>query len=166
VPETPSAARTLEHEVRIEAPPETVFSFFTDPAKLVRWMGNEATVDPRPGGVFNLSFVREVGQVMVRGEFLEVVPFERIVFTWGFDPDLFAVPPASTRVEVSLVPEGSDTHVRLVHSDLPEAALGFHQAGWGHYMERLAVVSAGQDLARDEWLAPGMPAPGGRGEVA
>ena len=41
----------IEHEIRIAAAPEIVFAHFTDPAKMVRWMGTEATLDPRPGGV-------------------------------------------------------------------------------------------------------------------
>ena len=39
----------LEKEVRIEARPETVFPFFTDPAKMTRWKGRSAVLDPRPG---------------------------------------------------------------------------------------------------------------------
>ncbi len=41
----------VEHEVRVAATPERVFDYFTDPAKMVMWMGIEATLDPRPGGV-------------------------------------------------------------------------------------------------------------------
>ncbi len=45
------SAGALVNEVYIEATPETVFSFFTDPEKVARWKGQEATVDPRPGGI-------------------------------------------------------------------------------------------------------------------
>jgi uncharacterized protein YndB with AHSA1/START domain len=154
VPETPGTTSKLEHEIRIEASPETVFAFFTDPVKMVRWMGNEATLDPRPGGVFQVAFVREIGEVAARGEFVEVVPFERIVFTWGIDAEPFGVPPGTTRVEVSLVPDGGGTIVRLAHTQLPGAAVEFHSAGWGHYLERLAIVAAGADLGSDDWVAP------------
>jgi uncharacterized protein YndB with AHSA1/START domain len=159
VPETPDATSTLEHEIRIAASPDTVFGFFTDPARMVQWMGNEAMLDPRPGGVFQVSFVREIGRVAARGEFVEVVPFERIVFTWGFDPETFGVPPSTTRVEVSFVPDGDGTIVRLLHRDLPEPALKFHEAGWGHYLERLAIASPGVVLEADDWLDPEMPRP-------
>jgi uncharacterized protein YndB with AHSA1/START domain len=154
VPETPGATSKLEHEIRIEASPETVFAFFTDPVKMVRWMGNEATLDPRPGGVFQVAFVREIGLVAARGEFVEVVPFERIVFTWGIDAEAFGVAPGTTRVEVSLVPDGGGTIVHLAHTQLPGAAVEFHSAGWGHYLERLAIVAAGADLGSDDWVAP------------
>jgi uncharacterized protein YndB with AHSA1/START domain len=150
------ATSTLEHEIRIAATPETVFAYFTDPTRMVRWMGNKATLDPRPGGVFRVDFVREIGQVAARGEFVEVVPYERLVFTWGIDLDAFGVPPASTRVEVSLVPDGDATLVRLVHTELPRTAVKFHDAGWGHYLERLAIAQTGAQIGVDDWLAPGV----------
>jgi uncharacterized protein YndB with AHSA1/START domain len=166
VPETPSATRTSEHEIRIDARPETVFAFFTDPAKIVRWMGNEATLDPRAGGICRVNMVRKIGQAAACGEFVEVVPYSRVVFTWGWEGALFGVPPASTRVEVSLVPDGGGTLVRLVHSDLPEHAVEVHEAGWEHYLERLAVSAAGGDPGPDDWLAPGVSPPEAPGEAA
>jgi uncharacterized protein YndB with AHSA1/START domain len=166
VPETPSATRTVEHEIRIEARQETVFAFFTDPARMLLWMGTEATLDPRPGGVFHVNFVRDIGQVAARGEFVEVVPYSRIVFTWGWERDVFSLSPTSTRVEVSLVPDGVDTVVRLVHSELPDEAVEVHQAGWENYLKRLAVAAPGGDPGPDEWVAPGLFPRGGPREAA
>ena len=50
-----SEGQALEKEVRIEARPETVFPFFTDPAKMTRWKGRSATLDPRPGGTYRVD---------------------------------------------------------------------------------------------------------------
>ena len=137
----------LEHEVRVGAPPETVFEYFTDPTKLVRWMGTEATLDPRPGGVCRVT----IGGVAMLRQFTEVVPHSRVAFRWGFERDLFKVPPASTIVEVMFTPEGSGTRVRLTHRRLPETALDFHHSGWGHFMPRLAVAAVGRDPGPDSW---------------
>jgi uncharacterized protein YndB with AHSA1/START domain len=156
VPDTPSATRTFEREIRIDAPPEAVFAHFTDPAKMVRWMGSDATLDPRPGGICRVNFVRELGEATATGEFVEVVPYSRVVFTWGWERDLFGVPPASTRVEVSLDPDGSGTLVRLVHHELPEEGVEAHAAGWPRYLSRLSLVAAGGDPGPDEWIAPGI----------
>ena len=41
----------VRREVQIAAPPSTVFAFLTDPEKILRWMGTEATVEPHPGGL-------------------------------------------------------------------------------------------------------------------
>jgi uncharacterized protein YndB with AHSA1/START domain len=42
----------VRREVQIAAPPATVFAFLTDPQKILRWMGTEATMEPHPGGTF------------------------------------------------------------------------------------------------------------------
>jgi uncharacterized protein YndB with AHSA1/START domain len=150
----PSETKTFEHEIRIQARPQTVFAYFTDPAKLVRWMGTDATLDPRPGGIFQMGMKRSIGESVTQGEYVEVIPYERVVFTWGFEGNLFDVPPASTRVEVSLEPDDDATIVRLLHHELPAEALETHRAGWLHYMPRLADAAAGGDPGPDEWLAP------------
>jgi uncharacterized protein YndB with AHSA1/START domain len=152
----PSAARTIAHEVRIAAPPATVFAYFTDPVRMVRWMGDQATLDPRPGGVCRIGMSREVGAAAISGEYVEVVPFSRVVFTWGWEPELFGTPVASTRVEVDLVDDGDGTLVRLAHGRLSDAAAEFHTAGWNHYLGRLAVAAAGGEPGADEWVAPGV----------
>jgi uncharacterized protein YndB with AHSA1/START domain len=169
MPATPIETSVIEHEIRVAARPETVFGFFTDPAKMVEWMGAEAMLDPRPGGICRIAFrvpgpmVEFVGAAYgergfgpgglntVLGQFEEVDPYRRIVFTWGFETELFAVPPQSTAVEVTLTPEGDETLLRLVHRRLPAAAVAFHRAGWEHYLPRLALVAAGRDPGLDPW---------------
>jgi uncharacterized protein YndB with AHSA1/START domain len=156
VADTPGATRTYEHEIAIDAPPEAVFAYFTDPVKMVRWMGSDATLDPRPGGICRVSWTREIGESAVVGKFVEVVPYTRVVFTWGWENDAFGVPPASTRVEVVLRPQDGGTVVRLTHSELPETAVPDHEAGWSHYLERLSVAAAGRDPGIDDFVPPGI----------
>ena len=138
----------LEYETRIAASPETVFGFFTDPAKMVQWMGTEATLDPRPGGVCRIN---PAGHAVMLGEFVEVEPPRRIVFTWGWETEIFSTPPQSTTVEVSLIPDGAHTIVRLAHRRLRPGALPFHRAGWEHYLPRLATAASGGDPGLDPW---------------
>ena len=141
----PQAETSLvEREIRVEAPPETVFGFFTEPDKLARWLGTGATLDPRPGGVFSVSMVADFS---VTGEFVEVEPYRRVVFTWGYNSALPGepvnpLPPGSSTVEVELVPDGDGTLVRLAHRAPPRLA-PFHQAGWDNYLARLAVAAGG-----------------------
>lgn len=139
---------TVEHEVRVAASPDSVFEFFTDPAKMVQWMGTEATLDPRPGGVCR---IRPAGRDAVLGEFVEVERPRRIVFTWGWESAVFATPPQSTLVEVSLTPDGEDTVVRLAHRRLNADAVAFHRAGWEHFLPRLALTASGADPGVDPW---------------
>jgi len=79
----------LEVSVHIAAQPETVFPYFTDPARYVQWMGNHAKLDPVPGGAYR---IRMRDGVETAGEFLEVDPPRRLVFTWGWTHDHAVAP--------------------------------------------------------------------------
>jgi uncharacterized protein YndB with AHSA1/START domain len=141
-----NAAEPIVREIYIEAEPETVFEFFTDPAKVTRWLATEATLDPRPGGVCHQWHAGDAGDdgdggagpYEMRGEFIEVTPPERVVFTWGFTNPEVRVPPGSSVVEVTLAREDHGTRVRLVHRGLPASEIDSHSGGWTGMLERLA----------------------------
>lgn len=135
-------------EVLVEAAPETIFGFFTDPEKMLRWKGVRAELDPQPGGVFSVDVTHKA---LMRGEYVEVEPPRRVVFTWGWDGDE-SVPPGSSTVEVTLEPEGDSTLVRLVHSGLPADRRDLHREGWEHFAGRLAIAATGGDPGPDPML--------------
>ena len=139
-------ASAVEQEVRIDAPPETVFEFFTDPEKIVRWKGREADLDPRPGGVYRVVIN---DRATASGEYVEVDPPRRVVFTWGWEGEGSPVAPGSSTVEIDLVPDGDGTIVRLVHRDLPEEEREQHEHGWAHFLPRLQKAAAGEDPGPD-----------------
>ncbi|MFI5041186.1 MAG: SRPBCC domain-containing protein [Acidimicrobiales bacterium] len=141
---------TVEREIRIEASPETVFAFFTDPARMVAWKGIDAKLDPVPGGTYRVDMN---GRDVARGEYVEVDPPNRVVFTWGWEADGNPVPPGSSTVEVTFRPDGAATIVRLVHRDLPIGAEAPHAEGWDHYLARLAVAGVGDNPGPDPWIA-------------
>ena len=141
----------LIREVVMDASPTTIFPFLTDPARHVLWMGTEAELDPRAGGTYR---VLAQGRHPAVGTFVEVVPDERVVFTFGWDEPDHPIPAGSTEVEITLIPDGSKTRVRLVHRGLPEDAVADHTGGWDHYLDRLAVASSGGDAGPD---APAEP---------
>lgn len=145
----PEVATVVEREIRIAARPETVFEFFTDPDKMVLWKGREADLDPQPGGIYRV----EMGErIVARGEYVEVDPPSRVVFTWGWEGQEsgpHGVPPGSSRVEVVLAADGEGTLVRLRHLDLPEEAREIHGQGWDLYLGRLAIAAAGGDPGPD-----------------
>lgn len=136
----------LEVSVHIAAAPETVFPYFTDPARYVQWMGNRATLEPVPGGSYHV-WMRD--GVVVAGEFVEVDPPRRLVFTWGWTQG-DDVPPGSTRVVVTLEAEDGGTRVVLRHHDLPDAQqLDHHRMGWEMYLARLTVCVLGGEPGPD-----------------
>ena len=68
----------VEREVRIAARPQTVFSFFTDPAKMMQWTGISAELDPRPDGIYRVSMNREN---IASGRYQEIVSVLHISFS-------------------------------------------------------------------------------------
>ena len=149
---TPTEATAVTHEVHIEAEPETVFAFFTDPDKMIQWKGRQAELDPRPGGVYRVDVT---GEHVVRGEYVELDPPHRVVFTWGWEGEDAVVPPGASTVEITLVEREGGTLVRLEHRDLPETERAPHSHGWDHYLPRLAVAAAGGDAGPDPWSEDG-----------
>lgn len=152
---TTAETDAVEREVRIDARPETIFPFLTDPGLMVRWMGVSAKADARPGGIYRVDV--DGGGHVARGEFVEVSPPDRVVFTWGWESEQSPVRPGSSTVEVTLTPDGDQTIVRLVHSGLPSSdSAAAHTTGWEHYLPRLVVAAAGGDAGPDPWV--GRPA--------
>lgn len=136
----------FEVEERIDATPEEVFPYLTDPQRYARWMGIDAELDARPGGIYR---VRMPNALVALGEFVAVEPFRRLVFTWGWQDDP-GVPPGSSTVEITLHEDEGSTLVRLRHSGLPdEGARRNHAKGWGKYLARLGLVTSGEDPGPD-----------------
>jgi uncharacterized protein YndB with AHSA1/START domain len=132
-------------EVRVKASPETIFPFLIDADRSARWFGRSASIDPRPGGAYRTEIS---DQIVAAGEIVEIDEPRRLVLTFGWEGNQ-AVPPGSSRVEITLEPDGDETIVRLLHSGLPEGASEQHGDGWDHYLPRLAIVAVGGDAGPD-----------------
>jgi uncharacterized protein YndB with AHSA1/START domain len=139
---TDADTTVVEQTLRIRGRPETVWRYWTDPGRMCEWWGAAAELDPRPGGV---CVVEMGGGGVMRGEYVELVPYERIVFSFGWDPTegAPAIAPGSTLVEVTLIPDGDDTVLALRHTGLPAAHRDEHHAGWGHFLPILAGAAGG-----------------------
>jgi uncharacterized protein YndB with AHSA1/START domain len=136
----------VEVSLFVAARPETVFPYFTDPGRYVLWMGSDASLDPMPGGAYR---VRMTSGAEAIGEFIEVSPPHRLVFTWGWSNDP-TVPPGTTRVVITLVEEDGGTRVLLRHHDLPDAdQRDHHRKGWDAYLSRLQLRIQGVDPGPD-----------------
>ena len=94
----------LVREIVIDATPETIWPFLTEADKHVEWIGTAAEIDPRPGGIYR---VLVGGQHQSAGEFVEVVPNEKVVFTFGWEEKDHPIPPGSTTLEITLHPEAT-----------------------------------------------------------
>jgi uncharacterized protein YndB with AHSA1/START domain len=138
----------VRRETQIAAPPATVFAFLTDPEKILRWMGSEATTELHPGGLYLL---KGVGEHVVRGAFREVVPVHRLAYSFGWE-DSEKVPPGSSLIEIDLIDRDGGTLLRMTHSGLPDAEqCARHGEGWAHYLGRLTFAAAGGDPGPDRF---------------
>lgn len=85
--------RTILITREFDAPRELVFKAMTDPTLVVRWWGPRKyetivdTMDVRPGGRWRMRNRGSDGsEYAFRGEFREIVPPERIVQTFEYEP--------------------------------------------------------------------------------
>src|SRR5580693_1752047 len=107
----------VRRETHITAPPATVFAFLTDPEKIIRWMGTEATMEMHPGGLY---LVNGIGDSTARGAFREVVPVHRLAYSFGWE-GREKVPPGSSLIEIDLIDHDGGTLLRMTHTGLPDA---------------------------------------------
>ena len=133
---------------RIRARPSIVFEAMTTAEGITHWFGPDpepvllSQSDPRPGGRYRVRFRTSDGsEHEASGEYLEVVPHERVVMTWrwtGGQED-----PGQSRVEIALraIPEGTEltfTHA-LLHDE--ESRLS-HEGGWTRAFDKLDAYLA------------------------
>ena len=139
---TGDLTNTVELQVRLNAPPEEVFPYLTEPERYIRWQGVKAELDPRPGGVYRVWMD---ANMVASGTYVEIEPARRVVFTWGWEGNE-RVPPGSTTVELTLEADGDGTVLSLRHTGLPNGeAAAMHEDGWRHFTARLALVARRAD---------------------
>ncbi len=146
--------KLVDRRLFIDAPPARVYELLTDAELLIEWMAPVANLDPRPGGP--MSWTHLNGDSVI-GEFLELVPDRRIVFTYGWAREDVGIPPGSTTVEIDLLPRDGGTDLRLVHRGLAGPMVDAHDGGWSNYLGRLAAVAEGRTPGPDPLAAERVP---------
>ena len=147
--------KLVEKRLFIAASPSRIYELLTDADRLVEWMAPRAELDPTPGG--RLTWTHHNGDSVI-GEFVELVPDRRIVFTFGWDRADVGVPPGSTTVEITLHPRDRGTELRLVHTGLAGPMADAHRGGWDNYLSRLGAVAEGRSPGPDPLAGERVPA--------
>jgi uncharacterized protein YndB with AHSA1/START domain len=123
-----------------DAPRDVVFAAWTEPERLKQWWGPGffetvfAEVDLRPGGRYELLL--EPGSMRLVGEFREVTPPRRLVYTWRW---IEGVPDTrESLVTVEFREAGARTQVVLVHDNFvgPGPVEMYHE-GWRSGLSKL-----------------------------
>ncbi len=119
------ATSTIRLHRVMRSTPERIYRAFLDAHALVKWLppnGFTATVhaiDAKVGGAYRMSFTNFTtgGGHAFGGEYLELVPHERIRYTGRFDdPNL----PGVMQTTVTLRPVFCGTEVNIVQEGIPE----------------------------------------------
>ena len=128
---------------RLKASPEAVYAAWTDPEKIVRWFGPDsgpvehAEFDVRVGGKYSIGFRTEDGeQHYVSGVYREVVPNEKLSFSWAW----CSTPERVSLVTVLIKPDGAGSLLTLNHEKFfDEKACDDHRKGWTGCLDKLVV---------------------------
>lgn len=131
---------------RLNAAPAKVYAAWTDPEKIVKWFGPdtgpvlEANTEVRAGGHYTVIFRTEDGEEHhVSGLYREVVPNEKLVFTWAWR----SMPERESLVTILIKPDGAGSLLTLIHEQFfDEAARDRHQVGWTGCLDKLEVYLA------------------------
>jgi uncharacterized protein YndB with AHSA1/START domain len=120
------ATNTVRLHRVLQATPERVYRAFLDPDAMVKWLpphgftGKVHHMDARVGGTYKMSFTNFSGggSHSFGGEYLELVPNERIRHTDRFDdPNL----PGEMIVTITLRKVSVGTELEVVQEGIPEA---------------------------------------------
>ena len=131
---------------RLNAPAEKVYAAWTDPQKIVRWFGpdsgpvTKAEIDLRVGGGFDIGFHTEDGEYhQVGGVYREVVPNEKLVFTWAWH----TMKERESLVTVTIKRDGEGSLLTLHHEKFfDQAARDGHEGGWTGSLNKLEALFA------------------------
>jgi len=139
-------ANTVRFHRVLRATPERIYRAFLDADAMAKWLppnGFTARVhhmDPRVGGTFKMSFTNfTTGEShSFGGEYLELVPHERIRYTDRFDdPNL----PGEMQVTVTLKKVSVGAEVNIVQEGLPDVIpVEMCYLGWQESLVLLAKL--------------------------
>ncbi len=128
----------------IKAPRDRAYAAWTDPSQLKKWFGPEnvqtrdLTADARVGGKFRWDCTDPAGKdVTISGEYREIVPGRKIVFTWRLEED-DDWKSHNSLVTVEFFDREGGTEIHLTHENLPTGpSRDDHEQGWKSVLEKL-----------------------------
>ena len=137
-------APSLTIRRRIDAIAAKVYAAWTQPAQLMRWMQPldttciHAEADVRVGGRFRVIMRGANGEIHeVSGTYLEVVPEQKLVFTWAWRD----TPERESLVTMTLRADGPATELTLKHERFfDEAVRDSHNEGWTSAIDKLVAL--------------------------
>jgi uncharacterized protein YndB with AHSA1/START domain len=138
------SGQTIRLQRVLRAPPERVYRAFLDAEALAKWLpphgftGRVYRLEPKPGGQYKMAFTNFTtgdGHAF-GGEYLELVPNERLRYTGVFeDPNL----PGTMQTTVSLRGVFCGTELSIEQEGIPDAIPA--EACYLGWQESLALLA-------------------------
>ena len=142
----PAEERTVVRvSYRLNLPPRQVFEACLDIARAKEWLPDRAAgeelaqveMTPKVGRTFTYTVRGSSGELRtMHGEFLEIIPPRRLVFTWVAR----AVSKETTRVTMELHPSWNQTDLALKHERVLPEEHARMVAHWNALLERMAAA--------------------------
>ncbi len=125
---------------------EEVFRAWTDPKALERWFAPDPefvtkvpVFELRPGGKYRIEMSKGGATHVVVGEYREIQPPEKLVYTWMWEVSEMAAGFEDTIVTLEFHARGQETELILIHERLPTAEeREKHEHGWNGCLAQLA----------------------------
>ncbi len=141
--------RTLVLVRHFAAPRALLFQAWTEPERARIWWGPHGfeilscQMDVRPGGAWRMKMRSPTGTIHVKhGTYQEIVPPERLVFTWAWE-DAAGKPGPQTIVTVTFEEQSVGTRLTLRQTPFETpSARDAHHAGWSSCLDRFAQCLA------------------------
>ena len=143
---TRPANDTVVVERYFMAPPELIWTFWTQPEHAARWWGphgmhpERVQVEAREGGAWEIDIRGDNGLYRIRGRYLTLEKPRRLVSTWAWLGDDDTLGPES-RYEVVFEADGDGTLLTLTHSGLPFDQAESHGGGWMSTLDALEAYT-------------------------
>ncbi len=125
----------------ISAPCAMVFRAWSEPEQMAQWFGpaevelRHFKADVKVGGAFRVHFVSKDGDHIATGNYREIVPNQRLKFSWSWEH--YTMP--DSEVTVNFEDLGQTTRLTLVHEGLPDQEdADDHTKGWTSMIGKFA----------------------------
>ncbi len=134
---------TIRVRKRYDAPPQCIFGAWLDPEVAGRWLFATASqpmtqvdIDARVGGSFRFVDPQDGETVEFRGQYVEIVPDRRLVFTLS----IATLPRAITRVTVAIAALKKGCALDLIHENVPRDYASYLEGRWTGILYGLGVT--------------------------
>ena len=128
---------------RYDAPAARVFDAWLDPDVAGSWLFATAShpiaqlaIDARVGGAFRFVDRRSGEVIEYTGEYVEIVPYQRLVFTLSLEKH----PQASTRVVVQIASLKRGCVLTVTHENVPQEHASHLEGRWTGILYGLGVT--------------------------